>query len=191
MVLQDLATCQSQWGSYIRGPNCYCTGPVGCYHRHFQVKPLIIDSNIYSHGGMFHDMNTPVHDYDYFMEVTVYNHANLSTTLTRQVGVVWFGGGGGGGGVCVCECVCVCVRVRARARARVCVCVCVCVRERVCVCMCVWLCVCACVCTTAFECRINSQQFCPIRQIFTAFLCSQGTCNLLRTPTSVSDFIFV
>ncbi|KAL8561571.1 hypothetical protein ACOMHN_024807 [Nucella lapillus] len=85
--LTTLAECQTQYASYIRGPNCYCTGLVGCFHQHFQVQPLVISSSLYSHGGIFHDKNSGIHDYDYFMEVTVYNHANLSTTLRRQITV--------------------------------------------------------------------------------------------------------
>ncbi|XP_076468275.1 uncharacterized protein LOC143299060 [Babylonia areolata] len=84
---QTLAECQSTYGSYPRGPNCYCTGAAGCFHRHFQVSPAVINSNSNSHGGIFHDKNTATHDHDYYLEVQVFNHANLSTTLRKQITV--------------------------------------------------------------------------------------------------------
>ncbi|KAK7500608.1 hypothetical protein BaRGS_00008183, partial [Batillaria attramentaria] len=82
---QTLDNCQTTYGGYARGPNCYCTGAAGCYHRHFQVKPTIIDSNVQDHGGIFNHASTGVHDYDYHLEVTVRNHAKLTTTIRKQI----------------------------------------------------------------------------------------------------------
>ncbi|XP_025086756.1 uncharacterized protein LOC112559635 [Pomacea canaliculata] len=79
-----LQQCQTRYGSYARGANCYCTGPVGCYHRHFQVKPVIVDVSL-GHGGLFSNGSVGVHDYDYYIEVTVVNHAKLSTTIRKQI----------------------------------------------------------------------------------------------------------
>ncbi|XP_025086754.1 uncharacterized protein LOC112559633 [Pomacea canaliculata] len=79
-----LQQCQTHYGSYARGANCYCTGPVGCYHRHFQVKPVIVDFSL-GHGGIFSNGSVGVHDYDYYIEVTAVNHAKLSTTIRKQI----------------------------------------------------------------------------------------------------------
>ncbi|XP_067684738.1 uncharacterized protein [Haliotis asinina] len=83
---QSLANCTARYGNYPRGANCYCTPGTGCYHRHFQIKPRIISSNL-SHGGVFHDLHKGVHDSDYFVEVTVMNHAKLHTSLAIKVTV--------------------------------------------------------------------------------------------------------
>ncbi|XP_071082513.1 uncharacterized protein [Haliotis cracherodii] len=83
---QTMANCTARYGDYARGANCYCTPGTGCYHRHFQIKPRIISSNL-SHGGVFHDMHKGVHDSDYFIEITVMNHAKLNTSLAIKVTV--------------------------------------------------------------------------------------------------------
>ncbi|XP_071082542.1 uncharacterized protein [Haliotis cracherodii] len=83
---QTLANCTARYGDYARGANCYCTPGTGCYHRHFQIKPRIISSNL-SHGGVFDDMHKGVHDSDYFIEITVMNHAKLNTSLAIKVKV--------------------------------------------------------------------------------------------------------
>ncbi|XP_046345841.2 uncharacterized protein LOC124126446 [Haliotis rufescens] len=81
---EDEASCRTQYGHSPRGSNCYCTPGVGCYHRHFQVKPSVIDDNA-DHGGIFHSKDRGVHDSDYFLEVTVMNHAKLTTTLHLKI----------------------------------------------------------------------------------------------------------
>ncbi|XP_046570853.1 uncharacterized protein LOC124279103 [Haliotis rubra] len=83
---KNLANCTARYGDYPRGANCYCTPGTGCYHRHFQIKPRIILSNL-SHGGVFHDLHKGVHDSDYFIEITVMNHAKLNTSLAIKVTV--------------------------------------------------------------------------------------------------------
>ncbi|XP_071079258.1 uncharacterized protein [Haliotis cracherodii] len=81
---QDLVECETKYQTAARGPNCYCTPGVGCYHRHFQVKPKIVSANL-THGGIFHDKDKGVHDSDYYLEVTVMNRAKLRTTLDFKV----------------------------------------------------------------------------------------------------------
>ncbi|XP_067680773.1 uncharacterized protein [Haliotis asinina] len=81
---QDLLDCESKYQTAPRGPSCYCTPGVGCYHRHFQVRPRIVSADL-SGGGIFHDKNKGVHDSDYYLEVTVTNHAKLTTTLDFKV----------------------------------------------------------------------------------------------------------
>ncbi|XP_046571088.1 LOW QUALITY PROTEIN: uncharacterized protein LOC124279320 [Haliotis rubra] len=81
---QDMVDCESKYQTASRGPKCYCTPGVGCYHRHFQIKPRIVSANL-SHGGIFHDKDKGVHDSDYYLEVTVMNHAKLTTTLDFKV----------------------------------------------------------------------------------------------------------
>ncbi|XP_046575805.1 uncharacterized protein LOC124283822 [Haliotis rubra] len=82
--VQDLLECESEYQTRPRGPHCYCTPGVGCYHRHFQIKPRIVSANM-SEGGIFHDKDKGVHDSDYYLEVTVMNHAKLTTTLDFKV----------------------------------------------------------------------------------------------------------
>ena len=53
---------------------------MGCYHRHFQVKP-----EIKATGGLILNKDKGVHDSDYYIEVTVTNIANLTTVLTKKV----------------------------------------------------------------------------------------------------------
>ena len=54
---------------------------MGCYHRHFQIKPEIKAS-----GGLILNFDKGVHEYDYFIEVTVTSKAKLTTKLTKKVG---------------------------------------------------------------------------------------------------------
>ncbi|XP_067682774.1 uncharacterized protein [Haliotis asinina] len=81
---EDESSCKTQYLYYPRGSNCYCTPGLGCYHRHFQVKPDVIDDDV-EHGGIFHSKDKGVHDSDYFVEVTVMNHAKLTTTLHLKI----------------------------------------------------------------------------------------------------------
>lgn len=78
--MKDLAECQTKYGSYARGANCYCTAFVGCFHRHFQVKP-----EIKADGGLHLNLDRGVHDYDYYIEISVKNKALLTTKETKKV----------------------------------------------------------------------------------------------------------
>jgi hypothetical protein len=55
-----LEECQNRYGSYPRGATCYCTNFMGCYHRHFQVKP-----EIKVHGGLILNFESGIHDYHF------------------------------------------------------------------------------------------------------------------------------
>ena len=78
--MKDLAECQTKYGSYARGANCYCTNFEGCYHQHFQVTPAVKVSE-----GLFPGKDTGVHDYDYYVEIAVTDHAQLVTILHKKV----------------------------------------------------------------------------------------------------------
>ena len=79
---QSLEDCQTKYGHYARGPNCYCTPFNGCFHRHYQVKPQITTT---SDNGIFLDMSSGAHESDYFIEITATNHAFLTTVHTLKV----------------------------------------------------------------------------------------------------------
>ncbi|XP_041351011.1 uncharacterized protein LOC121369994 [Gigantopelta aegis] len=82
--LQSVEACEKKYGSYARGANCYCTPYVGCFHRHFQVKPIVVAAGK-EDGGVLKDKHSGVHDSDYYLEVTVTNHANLTTMMDFQI----------------------------------------------------------------------------------------------------------
>ncbi|XP_041351012.1 uncharacterized protein LOC121369995 [Gigantopelta aegis] len=81
---QSVEACEKKYGSYARGANCYCTPYVGCFHRHFQVKPIVVAAGK-EDGGVLKDKHSGVHDSDYYLEVTVTNHAKLTTKLDFQI----------------------------------------------------------------------------------------------------------
>ncbi|XP_048243311.1 uncharacterized protein LOC124141844 isoform X1 [Haliotis rufescens] len=80
----SVSDCKNTYAGAARGANCYCTPAKGCYHRHFQVKPTIVDRSL-SHGGIFSDKSKGSHDSDYHLEVTVTNHAKLTTKMEFKV----------------------------------------------------------------------------------------------------------
>jgi hypothetical protein len=68
-----MTDCENKYSVYARGANCYCTAFMGCFHRHFQIKPEIKAS-----GGLILNLDKGVHDSDYYLEVSVTNiHTNL------------------------------------------------------------------------------------------------------------------
>ena len=77
---QNNTECLATYDSYPRGVNCYCTNFEGCYHQHFQVTPAVKVSE-----GLFPGKDTGVHDYDYYVEIAVTNHAQLVTILRKKV----------------------------------------------------------------------------------------------------------
>ncbi|XP_071084119.1 uncharacterized protein [Haliotis cracherodii] len=80
----SMADCKTTFAGVARGANCYCTPAKGCYHRHFQVRPAVVDSSL-PHGGIFSDKSKGSHDSDYHLEVTVTNHAKLTTKMQFKV----------------------------------------------------------------------------------------------------------
>ncbi|XP_046562882.1 uncharacterized protein LOC124271765 [Haliotis rubra] len=80
----SIADCKNANTDATRGVNCYCTPAKGCYHRHFQVKPIVVDSSL-PHGGIFSNKSRGSHDSDYYVEVNVTNHANLKTKMEFKV----------------------------------------------------------------------------------------------------------
>ncbi|XP_053390115.1 uncharacterized protein LOC123523221, partial [Mercenaria mercenaria] len=79
---KTLGECNQKYGLYPRGPNCYCSPYNGCFHRHYQIKPLIsVDSNSGLHVGK----ERGEHDYDYFIEVGVKNNAGLITVQHKKI----------------------------------------------------------------------------------------------------------
>ena len=80
IILQNISDCEATYGSYPRGQNCYCTPFVGCFHRHYQIKP-----DIKVDGGLITGKDRGVHDSDYYIEVSVLNKAKLNTVLIKKV----------------------------------------------------------------------------------------------------------
>jgi hypothetical protein len=56
---------------------------MGCFHRHFQIKP-----EIKQHGGLILNKDQGVHEYDYFIDISVTSIANLATVLTKKVCII-------------------------------------------------------------------------------------------------------
>ncbi|XP_061181031.1 uncharacterized protein LOC133189645 [Saccostrea echinata] len=79
-MANDTEECESKYGSYPRGANCYETPFWGAYHKHFQVKPAIK-----SNGGLVDGKHKGVHDSDYYLEVTATNKAMLTTVLSKKI----------------------------------------------------------------------------------------------------------
>ncbi|XP_060563406.1 uncharacterized protein LOC132722840 [Ruditapes philippinarum] len=65
---------------HTRGINCYCSPYNGCYHKHFQVKPLISEEN---KNGLIGGWKSG--DFEYLLEVTATNNAGLTTTKQAKV----------------------------------------------------------------------------------------------------------
>ncbi|XP_063415906.1 uncharacterized protein LOC134697555 [Mytilus trossulus] len=76
----DLSSCNSTYGSYARGANCYCTPFQGCFHRHFQIKP-----EIKLKGGLLQNKDKGMHEYDYYIEVSITNIAEITTVLKKKI----------------------------------------------------------------------------------------------------------
>ncbi|XP_055997828.1 uncharacterized protein LOC125647098 [Ostrea edulis] len=79
-MANDTSECESRYGSYARGANCYETPFWGAYHKHFQVIPAIK-----ADGGLKVGKDKGLHDSDYFMEVTAVNKAKLTTILSKKI----------------------------------------------------------------------------------------------------------
>ena len=83
---QTLVECEAKYGSYARGAQCYCTPFDGCYHSHYQVKPLVTDTGS---DGLHEGKHIGIHEGDYFIEVVAINRARLETKSDFKVlGVV-------------------------------------------------------------------------------------------------------
>ncbi|XP_033751193.1 uncharacterized protein LOC117335359, partial [Pecten maximus] len=80
---QNLTECESQYVSYPRGANCYCTRYSGCYHQHFQVKPQLVGDP--TKGGVYTGKDRGVHNHDYIFEVTATNNALVNTTHSFKI----------------------------------------------------------------------------------------------------------
>ncbi|CAC5360418.1 unnamed protein product [Mytilus coruscus] len=76
----DLSSCNSTYGSYARGANCYCTPFQGCFHRHFQIKPEIKTT-----VGLLQNKDKGMHEYDYYIEVSITNIAKITTVLKKKI----------------------------------------------------------------------------------------------------------
>ncbi|XP_078334035.1 uncharacterized protein LOC111124258 [Crassostrea virginica] len=79
-MANDTAECESKYGSYARGANCYETPFWGAYHKHFQIKPAMK-----LNGGLKTGKDKGVHDSDYYLEVTATNKALLTTILSQKI----------------------------------------------------------------------------------------------------------
>ncbi|KAK3101031.1 hypothetical protein FSP39_000383, partial [Pinctada imbricata] len=82
----DLSTCQSTYGGYPRGANCYCTPFWGCHHQHYQVKPAVKGTAL-NPIGLVPSLSSGIHDSDYFIEVSATNRAQLTTILRKKITV--------------------------------------------------------------------------------------------------------
>ncbi|XP_063399976.1 uncharacterized protein LOC134684607 [Mytilus trossulus] len=76
----DETACQTTYGTTQRGANCYCTNFEGCFHRHFQVVPAVKTSE-----GLYTGKDVGEHDIDYYIEISVTNHAQLVTVLRKKI----------------------------------------------------------------------------------------------------------
>jgi hypothetical protein len=75
-----MTSCEEEYQDHPRGPDCYCTLYHGCFHRHFQIKPQIVDG-----AGLIPGKDKGIHDSDYFIEITIVNKALLKSVLRRKV----------------------------------------------------------------------------------------------------------
>jgi hypothetical protein len=71
-----MTDCNNKYQNASRGVNCYCTTFVGCFHKHFVVKPTVPSNGLQG-----------VHDADYFIEVVATNKAQLQTTERKRVSI--------------------------------------------------------------------------------------------------------
>lgn len=69
-----MTDCIDKYQTTARGADCYCTAFVGCFHRHFIVKPTVPSNGLQG-----------VHDADYFIEVVATNKAQLQTVAQTRV----------------------------------------------------------------------------------------------------------
>lgn len=69
-----MTDCIDKYQTTARGADCYCTAFVGCFHRHFVVKPTVPSNGLQG-----------VHDADYFIEVVATNKAQLQTVAQTRV----------------------------------------------------------------------------------------------------------
>ncbi|XP_053398947.1 uncharacterized protein LOC128556937 [Mercenaria mercenaria] len=79
---ETLDKCNQNYGLYARGPNCYCSPYNGCFHRHFQIKPQV---SVFNNSGIHFGQEVGEHEYDYFIEVTVKNGAELTSVLQKKI----------------------------------------------------------------------------------------------------------
>jgi hypothetical protein len=77
-----MTSCEEEYQDHPRGPDCYCTLYHGCFHRHFQIKPQIVDG-----AGLIPGKDKGIHDSDYFIEITIVNKALLKSVLRKKVGI--------------------------------------------------------------------------------------------------------
>ena len=75
-----MTACEVEYLDSPRGHDCYCTLYHGCFHRHFYIQPKIANDS-----GLIPGKDKGIHDYDYFIEITVVNKAMLITTITKKV----------------------------------------------------------------------------------------------------------
>ncbi|XP_069132408.1 uncharacterized protein [Argopecten irradians] len=80
---ENLTDCESQYASYPRGANCYCTRYSGCYHQHYHVKPQLVGDP--TKGGVYTGKERGVHNHDYVFEVTATNNALVNSTLSFKI----------------------------------------------------------------------------------------------------------
>lgn len=73
---QNMTDCIDKYQTTARGADCYCTAFVGCFHRHFIVKPTVPSNGLQG-----------VHDADYFIEVVATNKAQLQTVAQTRISV--------------------------------------------------------------------------------------------------------
>ncbi|KAK3589056.1 hypothetical protein CHS0354_008706 [Potamilus streckersoni] len=79
----NMSECTQKYGPYPRGANCYCTPFHGCYHKHFQVKPVIVSAK----EGLFQNGSKGLHDGDYYFQVIALNGAFHRTVETMKITV--------------------------------------------------------------------------------------------------------
>lgn len=80
---KDMDECKTKYGLHQRGPKCICTLFHGCYHHHFHVNPRIAHQ-----AGLIAGKDSGVHDYDYYIEVSVTSNALLTTVKTLKVWLI-------------------------------------------------------------------------------------------------------
>ncbi|XP_061189002.1 uncharacterized protein LOC133197151 [Saccostrea echinata] len=72
----SLTECTNKYHNASRGADCYCTAFVGCFHKHFVVKPTVPSNGLQG-----------VHDADYFVEVVASNKAKLQTVARKRISI--------------------------------------------------------------------------------------------------------
>ncbi|XP_053400999.1 uncharacterized protein LOC128557566 [Mercenaria mercenaria] len=79
---KTLDDCKKTYALHARGPNCYCSPYNGCFHRHYQIKPKVSNDN---NRGIHFGREVGEHEYDYVIEVSVKNSAELTTVLQKKI----------------------------------------------------------------------------------------------------------